>query len=123
MKVSVKLVAAFALGVLAGALIIYVGSSLWPRPTIYDRLSELQLSFQKEDFSTNSLEHAAYIQQYDFLQSLKNAYDEKQSQKGTYDSLHVYLDTNKNIVWLELWLDNEPANLEYLGFYVYQETD
>ena len=83
----------------------------------------MQLSFQKLDFSTWSMQHATYLHQYTFLEEWKRGYDEIQSQKGHYDSMHVFLDTGKNVVWFELWLDNHPLNLEHLGFYVYQEAD
>lgn len=123
MKIIVKFLAVFAGGLLAGALIMQLGFSLWPRATIYDRLSDLQLSFQRSDFDEWGLQHATYLSQYDQLEWLKSAFDEKQSQKGVYDSLHVYLDVGKNVVWVELWLDNEPTNLEWLGFYFYHEVD
>ena len=123
MKVNVRLLAAFALGLLAGALIMYAGSSLLPKTTIQDRLREMQLSFSQQTLSATSLRDAKGISEFDDLEFLKRAYDEKQSAKGTYDALHVYLDTDKNIVWFELWLDGVPTNLEYLGFYVYHDID
>jgi hypothetical protein len=123
LKRAARLLAVFAGGFLAGVLIMYLAPSLLPKVTIYDRLREMGLSFSRLDFSTWSMQHATYLDQFDHLEWWKRAYDEKQAQKGTYDSLHVYLDTGKNVVWFELWLDNEPLNLEYLGFYAYQEAD
>lgn len=118
-----KLVAIFAVGLLAGASIMYVVPFLLPKTTVQDRLREMDLSFTQKDWYASSLQYAKYVDQYKFLESMKNAYDEKLSQKAAQDSLHIYQDTSWDIVWLELWLNNEPANLEYLGFYIYNEAD
>jgi len=122
-RLAVRFITVFLGGFLVGALVMYAAPFLRPRVTIYDRLSELQLSFQRHDLYTGSLQQAIHLSQYDSLEWLKRAYDEKQSQKTVYDSLHVYLDIGKNVVWVELWLDNMPTNLEWLGFYFYSDPD
>lgn len=122
-----KIIIVLAVVFSAGLLIGYVLPYFQPKKTIYDKLRDMQISWQRDDSGFGQglwkLQKATYVQQFEYLEWFKSAYNEKDSSRGTYDSIHAYVDSIYNVVWMEVWKENIPTNIEYIGFYFYSEPD
>ena len=122
-KIIIALVVVFSVGLLIGYVLPY----FQPKKTIYDKLRDMQISWLRDDFGWGTgiwkLQKATYIEPIEYLEWFKRTYTEKDNSRGTYDSIQVYVDSIYNVVWMEVWKENIPTNIEYIGFYFYSEPD
>lgn len=123
LKIDRKVIVGFFIGVCIGALGLYLTPYFQPKNTIYTQLRNASITFHRTDWYENKLQRANYIQQIRYFESFKNIYEEKNGSLGTYDSIHVFVDPNWNVAWIEVWIDNNPSNIDYLSFYFYFEPD
>ena len=114
----------FFVGLVAGLLLSwYVIPFLLSEKNLYDKLRDAHIPFDEDNWYVGDLQRARYIGQVRNFEQFRQIFKEKYNSRGAYDTIHVYVDSDWNVIWLEVWKENEPTDIEYLGFYLYSEAD
>ena len=115
--------AAFLVGLLAGLLLAwYVIPFFLSEKNIYDKLRDAHIPINEDNWYVGDLQRARYIEQLRNFEQFQQFFKERYSSRGAHDSIHVCVDSDWNVVWLEVWKEDEPTDIEYLGFYLYSEA-